>query len=151
MSVTLLLLATSGCLFTLIGGDCGLILTIQGQLLDADGTTPVSGAIVGGRIFFPDGQTDYVSLFAFDGTPNALSSMEDGSFKVEFATLGPCPPGVRPSPDRIEVLVQRDTCETTYAIDVNDATVVDLGTTAEGGASNHTIELKEAILVPACP
>jgi len=150
--LVLLLPAMSGCpllWFALSPGDCGLILTIQGQLLDADGTTPVSGAIVGGRIFFENGGTDYVPLTC-GGEP--CSSMDDGMFAIEFVDLGPCPPGSYPTPDRIEIVVRRDTCETTYAIDVNDDTVDDLGTTDkdEGAASNHTIELREAILVPAC-
>jgi len=78
--------------------------------------------------------------------------MDDGTFSVSRSTLGGCPPPPYRTPDRIEITVLRDTCETTYSIDVNDDTVDDLGTTDqdEGAASNHTIELKEPILVPPC-
>jgi len=150
--MVLLLPAVSGCpllWFALSPGDCGLYLTIQGQLLDADTATPLSGVIVAGSTFFENGQSDYVPLTQ-DGEAYSPLSMDDGTFSISPRTLGPCPPGPYPTPDRIEIVVRRDTCESTYTIDVNDATVVDLGTTDDGGSSTHTLELKDPILVPAC-
>jgi len=152
--LVLLLPAMSGCPLLLYGlhpGDCSLVLTIQGRLVDTDSGTPLSGAIVGGRIFFENGVKDYVPLTC-GGEPCSLLSLDDGTFGISRSTLGPCPPRSYPTPDRIELVVLRDTCETTYSIDVNDDTVDDLDTTDqdEGAASNHTIELKEPILVPAC-
>jgi len=152
MSLTLLLLAAPGCLFTLIGGDCGLMMTVQGRVLDAASGTPITDATVGVSVLKKDEQGNYVALFLGSDKPGyAQPSVEDGTFTVTFVTLGPCPPITLPLPDRIEIVVQRDTCETTYTIDVSADTVVDLGTTSTPGSTTHALELKDPILVPACP
>ncbi|MCH7885335.1 MAG: hypothetical protein IIC01_08805 [Planctomycetes bacterium] len=59
--------------------------------------------------------------------------------------LGPrIPPPVLARPDQIEVTVVRDGCESSFLIDVNEDTIVDLD------FPDDVIELTDPILVPPC-
>ena len=55
-----------------------------------------------------------------------------------------CPSAPFPRPDQVEIIVVRDGCESSFLIDINEETVVDLD------FPDDVIELKDPILVPPC-
>ena len=87
------------------------------------------------------------------GGRTILPSPEDGSFELwvfssDFvSSCGSSVPGNIPEfppPDEIRVIVEREDCEQTFSIDINEDTVMDMT------FPDDTLELKDPILVPPC-
>ncbi|MEK6675829.1 MAG: hypothetical protein AABZ47_09265 [Planctomycetota bacterium] len=139
------LIGLSGC----IHGHCRGFLYVEGVLLDGSTGEPIVGAFLGGTTFTESVETDSHPPVIFDGGPGQPPSDARGRFRSEFATsLGGCdPPPEFPMPDQVEIVVVRDGCEQRFMflIDINEETVVDLS------APDDILQLREPILVPACP
>ena len=128
-----------------IHGHCVSFLFVRGTLLDRNEGTGLSGAPVGGRAFADGEELDFSSPTTRSGDSNEPPSGEDGGFLLEFSTpLMGCPPTPFPRPDQVEIIVVRDGCESSFLIDINEETVVDLD------FPDDVIELKDPILVPPC-
>lgn len=136
-----LLLFCSG---TCISSDCLVGLFVRGRVIDADTMAPVPGALIGGRSFTNNEVTDHFPP-TYNGSPYFPPTSADGLFQFDFSDLAPCQGYSFPRPDEIEIIVVRDGCEQGFTIAINADTVVDVN------FPNDTLELKEPILVPACP
>jgi len=143
-----------------LGGcaPCGLtrgFLILEAQIVD-DGTgTAISNASIGGSLFTADEETSYRDPQGPVGTGDMLPPDAEGQFRLAFGApeLGSVcgvPPFQRiiesefPTPDLLELIVVRDGCEQRLTVDLNEDTVVDMS------FPDNVLELKEAILVPAC-
>jgi len=138
----------AGCgYFGLLLGDCARMLNVRGRVIDDSTRTPLFGVVVGGRTFTIDKETDRIPPTTGNGNPNGPPTDEGGNFQLDFSnSLGPCAQNLEPfpPPDRVEITVIRDGCETTFAIDMDEDTVVDVS------FPDDTLELKDPILVPEC-
>lgn len=136
-------------------GNVAVTLTIRGRLVDAESQEPLDGAVFGANIFTSGEATGAIAPLRSDGTPTLPTTDTDGFLAFLFAELGnpscsgihprpPPPPIEFPRPDQVEVIVVRDGCEQRFLIEINEDTVVD------PPAADGTMELREAIAVPAC-
>ena len=140
--VAFYVLTISSCI---IHGDCMSLLFVRGTLLEETTGAPIARAPVGGRAFASDKELDFTVPVTTFGGPNGPPSGEDGSFLLAFSTpLMGCPSAPFPRPDQVEIIVVRDGCESSFLIDINEDTVVDLS------FPDDVIELKGPILVPPC-
>ena len=154
LATGIFMLPALGCVECLIIADRIDHLSLHGTILDAETLTPLSNAVLGGRAFTAGEVTAGVSALNLVGAPIGPRSGDDGSFILSFVTgftplgeslLGPrIPPPVLARPDQIEVTVVRDGCESSFLIDVNEDTIVDLD------FPDDVIELTDPILVPPC-
>jgi len=153
IGVLSLALSVHGCV------PCGIFkrsLYLESQLLDEETGDAISDAAVGGFLYTGGEATSYRDpLGATEG--DMLPPDEDGRFRLRFfapefsevcgtgpfAPAGYDPPF--PTPDRLELIVVRDGCEKRVTIELNEDTVVDMS------FPDNVLELKEPILVPACP
>ncbi len=136
-----------GCsFFGLLRGDCFPQLTVSGRLVDADTLLPVANATMG-ALARANGETlASEPPLRGSGTTVFPPSNAQGEFAVRLTrgSLTACPAPPFPAPDQIDIVVVRNGCETTFTIDVNENTVVDLS------FPNDTLELKDPIPVPPC-
>jgi len=132
-------------------------LYLESQLLDEETGDAISDAAVGGFLYTGGEATSYRDPLGATGEGDMLPPDEDGRFRLRFfapefsevcgtgpfAPAGYDPPF--PTPDRLELIVVRNGCEQRFTIDLNKDTVVDMT------FPDNVLELKDAILVPACP
>jgi len=131
-------------------------LFIAGSVVDADTQEPIEQYSIRVSTFTDGLETgsEIGVIFGESPTPGLPPPPTVGDFVTPFVTnrtkicegiFGPpLDPPKFPQPDQLFVIVIRDTCETTYTIEVNGDTVVDLS------FPNNTLELRDPILVPAC-
>lgn len=141
---------------------CGFYLDgvrVLGEVVDAETGEPLEGLVFAGRTFTDGVETEMMVGFTRFGTPNGPPSDESGGFKLSFhfaigGPPGPCEfpslPREFPRPDQLEitVIVERGVCEQVFLIDINEDSVEEIPTT---GTSDLVLELKNPILVAACP
>lgn len=131
-------------------GDKFYLFHIVGEVRDVQTGDPLSDASVGVQLL-ANGQ---VVARRVAEAGDAVVTGADGTFDQRVSySVGNCNltlPGVSPTPlpdlapDEVEVIVNRDGCETVFTFDVNNDNFVD------ATASEQVLQLRDPILVPAC-
>jgi len=139
---------------------CGVFrreLILEARVIDEESGNGLSDTPIGGSIFTDDEEWSYRDPLGPRVDADRLPPGADGSFRLRFrspALSEVCgvPPFQRvvydpplPTPDRLELIVVRDTCEQRVSIDLNEETVVDM--TFPG----DLLELAAPIRLAPCP
>jgi len=131
-------------------------LYVAGTIVDASNGEPLGGALLGTQLFSAGVRIAGFEPLTPGGAPQEQPTSDDGSFRI-YLLYGPtleCREDGQaffPTPYQVEVIVNRDGCETRTTIDINADMVVDPNIPPPGmPRQGFTIELKIPIAVPAC-
>lgn len=129
---------------------CTTALTVRGEVRDEQTNEPIADSPIGGRTITNGQITGGGPALDYNGEPTNAFTEADGTFALKFSATFyeadiPDPCQFTP-PDRVQVIIVRDSCEKRIMVEINDETAQFF----DRSYPDDTLELKEPVLVPPC-